>query len=352
VSGLASVWLILIFAAAVAATWVAGTVLSKATDALDARLDLGDDIGGIILLAIAGSLPELAITVSAAAGGHLSLAAGNLIGGIAVQTMVLVLCDIVAGERPLSFLVGRLTPVLEGLLVVLVVSVVLMGSLLRQSTTIVHGISPASLTIVIVWIVGIYVINRTRKSSPWKVEMPGSEPGRHHHREPHAEEKHPYASRSTVAVGIIFGAACVVTLIAGVLLEVAGNSLADRAGINGVIFGATILATATALPEISSGIAAVRLGDNALAIGDIFGGNAFQVCLFLVADAIAGKAVLPTAGRLNSWLASLGVALTAVYAIGVIGRPYKCWARLGPDSLLAIVVFGLGVAGLFVLPHG
>ena len=67
-----------------------------------------------------------------------------------------------------------------------------------------------------------------------------------------------------------------------------GNALADRAGINGVIFGATVLAMATALPEISSGIAAVRLGDNALAMGDVLGGNAFQVCLFLPADLIAG----------------------------------------------------------------
>src|SRR5581483_3465261 len=107
----------------------------------------------------------------------------------------------------------------------------------------------------------------------------------------------------------------------------------------------------TALPEISSGIAAVRLGDNALAIADIFGGNAFQVCLFVVADLVAGKAVLPTAGRLNSWLASLGVAMTAVYATGVIGRPYRTFARLGPDSMLVIVFFALGVAGLFVLPH-
>ena len=94
----------------------------------------------------------------------------------------------------------------------------------------------------------------------------------------------------------------------------------------------------------------MRLGDNALALGDIFGGNAFQVYLFLVTDLIAGSRVLPTAGRLNGWLASLAVALTAVYAIGVVGRPYRRLARLGPDSLVAIVVFALGVAGMLVLP--
>ncbi len=98
-------------------------------------------------------------------------------------------------------------------------------------------------------------------------------------------------------------------------------------------------------------LAPFRLGDNALALGDIFGGNAFQLCLFLLADVIAGAPVLPSAGRLNSWLASLGVALTAVYAIGVVGRPYRCLARLGPDSLFALLVFALGIAGMLVLPH-
>jgi len=67
--------------------------------------------------------------------------------------------------------------------------------------------------------------------------------------------------------------------------------------------------------------------------------------------ATPGAPVLPTAGRLNSWLASLGVGLTAIYAIGVVARPERCRARLGPDSILAVVVFGLGIAGLLVLPH-
>jgi cation:H+ antiporter len=352
VTSFATPLLVLVFAAGSAATWGSGVVLSKATDGLDARLGLGEELGGILLLAIAGSLPELAITVSAAAQGNLGLAAGNLIGGIAMQTMVLVLCDVAVGpRRPLTFLVGALTPVLEGLLVVLVVSGVLMGALLRPSTAIGGVVSPASVAIVVVWLVGVYVINRVRKEARWSVSMPGSHPGRRHRRQQPPERPHPFATSSTRRVGGIFLAACAVILVSGVALEISGNTLADRAGVNGVIFGATVLAAATALPEISSGIAAVRLGDNALALGDIFGGNAFQLCLFLLADLIAGSPVLPSAGRLNSWLASLGVGLTAIYAMGVIARPQRCKARLGPDSILALVVFGLGVAGMFVLPH-
>jgi cation:H+ antiporter len=351
VTGLATPWLVLVFAAGAAATWAAGVALSRSTDALDARLKLGDDLGGIVLLAVAGSLPELAITVSAAASGNLGLAAGNLIGGIAVQTMVLVICDIAVGsERPLTYLVGRLSPVLEGLLVALIVSFVLMGSLLPNSTAIGGVVSPASLAIVAFWFAGIWIVTQIRADHPWTISMPGSQPGRHRRRDPHPQRQHPFAERSTAAVAGIFGVASLVTLVAGVGLEMSGNTLANRAGINGVIFGATILSAATALPEISSGLAAVRLGDNALAVGDILGGNAFQLCLFLVADLVAGAPVLPTAGRLNGWLAALGIALTAIYATGVIVRPQRCLFRLGPDSIVAILVFAIGIYGLTALP--
>ena len=136
-TGLASPLLVLVFVVAAVATWIAGMALSKTTDALDVRLGLGEELGGLLLLSVAGSLPELAITVSAAAQGNLGLAAGNLIGGIAVQTMVLVVCDIAVGQkRPLTFLVGALSPVLEALLVALVVSGVLMGALISPSTAI------------------------------------------------------------------------------------------------------------------------------------------------------------------------------------------------------------------------
>jgi cation:H+ antiporter len=79
----------------------------------------------------------------------------------------------------------------------------------------------------------------------------------------------------------VFGVAALVTLVAGVGLEETGNQLADDLGMNGVVFGATILAAVTALPEISSGIEAVRLGAVELAMSDIYGGNAVQLNFFL-----------------------------------------------------------------------
>ena len=63
---------------------------------------------GLILLAIAGTLPEIAIVASAALAGHLDLAVGNLIGGIAIQTLVLVVLDVAAGREAPAQLPGRL----------------------------------------------------------------------------------------------------------------------------------------------------------------------------------------------------------------------------------------------------
>ena len=149
----------------------------------------------------------------------------------------------------------------------------------------------------------------------------------------------------------IFVSGCAVTPAAGVLLELTGNALADRAGVNGIVFGATALALATALPEISTGIAAIHLGDHQLVMSDVFGGNAFQVCLFLVADLIAGRPVLPTVGHANSWLAGVGIVLTVVYAAAVILRPQRRIVRRGTDSIVVVVLFAIGVIGLLAVTH-
>jgi cation:H+ antiporter len=105
VSGLPS-WLLLgIVLGSAAVIWLAGVALSDTTDVLAERLHLGSALGGLIMLAIATKLPEIAITVSAALSHHLDIAVGHILGGIAVQTVVLVAVDAfgVRERRPLTY---------------------------------------------------------------------------------------------------------------------------------------------------------------------------------------------------------------------------------------------------------
>ena len=335
---------VLIFVAGGAATWLAGGFLSKTTDALDTRFGLGEALGGLILLAITGTLPEIAITASAALSGHLDLAVGNLIGGVAIQTLVLVILDAAAGpQRPLSFLVGSLVPVLEALIVVIVLATALGGAALSPSTNL-FGASPTA--VVVFWVIGVWVVNKVRLNGTWEVHVPESRPGRKHVREPHPLGKRPYTGASTTTVVLIFLAASAVTLGAGVALQVSGNVLAGRIGMQGAIFGATFLAVASALPEISSGIAAVRLGDLQLAVGDILGGNSFQICLLLLADLLAGTPVIIAAHHSDVWLGGLGLLMTAIAAAAIIARPVRTHLWLGLDSIALVVVYALGIVFL------
>jgi cation:H+ antiporter len=57
------------------------------------------------------------------------------------------------------------------------------------------------------------------------------------------------------------------------------------------------------------------------------------------------KPALPLSGHQNAWLAALALALTAVYMGGVITRPTRP-NRIGPDSILAIVIYVVGIIGL------
>jgi cation:H+ antiporter len=337
-----------IFIASAGVIWMAGTGLSDATDALDARLGIGSALGGLILLSIATDLPELAITISAAAGGNLGLAVGNLLGGVAIQTLVLAALDTRIRDRPISYTVGSLIVVLEASIVIALLVGAVMTAQLPASTEL-AGISPGTVAIVVLWFGGLYVVDRTRKSIPWRAEAPGARPGRSKLDRAKGHEANRLQDRPTAFVTGVFVAAAVATLLAGVAIEESGNELAGRMGLSGAVFGATILAASTALPELSTGIASVKLGDNELAFSDIFGGNAFLPVLFVVADAVAGEPALSHAQATDIWMAGLGIMLTAVYIAGLIVRPKRKLGLLGPDSLAAIVIYVLGIVGLVVI---
>jgi cation:H+ antiporter len=345
-------FLLLIFAACAAAVWFAGIRLSDITDILATRFGFGEAFGGLIVLALVTNLPEIAITVSAALHHNLELAIGNILGGIAIQTVVLVVLDEfgLGKSDPLTYRAASLVLVLEGLMVITVLTLVVIGNQLNASV-IYFGVSPVDATIAVVWIVGIYLIGKARTDLPWHEQ--GAAPGSQEERRGHSVKKKFEAATKqglrTPRLIAVFVFCCLVTLVAGVGLEVSGEGIAQQIGMTGVLFGATVLAAATALPEVSTGLASMKLQDYQMAMGDIFGGNAFLPVLFLVATTLSGKSVLPQAQRTDIYLTALAVLLTVIYICGLIFRPRKQILRMGVDSLMVLLVYSLGLLGLFAI---
>ncbi len=340
-----------VFGVAALAVWYAGIKLSDTTDILAGRLGLGEALGGLILLAIATNLPEIAITVSASLANDLGIAIGNILGGIAIQTVVLALIDAIGLGRDdsLMYRSASLALVLEATLVIGVLVISVMGAQLPASAGL-GRVEPAAALIVATWVAGLWLVGRARRGLPWH-EL-GNAPGGQDARRGHAQAKRADRARRRLglrAAAAVFAAAGAVTLIAGVALERSGEVLAGRAGMSGVVFGATFLAAATALPEISTGLSSLKLGDYQLAVSDIFGGNAFLPVLFLAAGLISGHAVLPQAHATDIYLTGLGALLTAVYIVGLIFRPRRQLWVMGADSWAVFVLYAVGIAGLVVI---
>ncbi|RZK47758.1 MAG: sodium:calcium antiporter, partial [Hymenobacter sp.] len=262
--------LLLSFVAAGAAVWVAGIYLSNTTSVLATRFNLGQALGGLLLLAVVTNLPELAITISAALSQHLELATGNILGGIAVQTLVLVALDVfgLGRKAALTYQAASLVLVLEGGLVLAVLAAVLLGSQLPASL-VVARVPPGSLLIAGLWVVGLWLIGKAQKGLPWQAQgptPPGGQPQPQGSDQPHHGTAEKHQPHSTLRTVLVFMAAAGVTLVAGVVLARSGDALATHLGMSGLLFGATVLAAATSLPELSTGLASMKAGDYQLAV--------------------------------------------------------------------------------------
>ena len=339
-------FLALIFVGSGAATWGAGIVLTKTTDALDKRFNIGDAIGGLVLLGVAGSLPEIAVVYSAAIHGHVPVIIGTLIGGISIQTLLLVLFDAATGrERPLSYLAGSVMLCLETLFAIVIAVLAIAGTFVPGSVS-VANLSPLSIAIVVAWIGGLLVINQARKVPRFSETEEDAQPGRKHHERRKAEPHIFFPDKSTLQIILMFAGVSVVILIAGWLLEESGNALAGALGIGSGLFAATFMALATSIPEISTGLESIVIGDNHLAVSDIVGGNAFMLVLFLLGDVVARQPVLSGAVRQDLMFGLLGVAMMCVYAVSFRVRPKRCFCRLGVDSILALLLYIVGCVAL------
>ena len=137
---------------------------------------------------------------------------------------------------------------------------------------------------------------------------------------------------------------------AGDVVTVTGDPISVQTGMGAGFIGATLVALATSLPEISTTLEAVRLGRHRLAFSNIFGTNIMDVGSLFVADALyRGGGVLEELGGFSLFAALLGILLTAVYVAGILQRQKPSVSRMGVDSAFVLITYVVGVVVLYTL---
>lgn len=308
--------------------------LSFLVDWIDSKFQLGSAFGGTLILSVVTNLPEIAITFNGALRGDTDLAVGNILGGIVIQSVLLVLFDFANRKQssPLSTLTNSKTSILQGLFLIIILATAIAGAQLNDHAFFARFTIP-EVMIGVVWVLSLLAMKKFQS----KIKKEEVNP----------EQKE---SKLTKTSSIIYlSAISVFVLVFGVLLENSSNIIATHLHINGIIFGATVLAVITSLPEISGGLAFVKKKLYEPIISDIFGGNAFLPVLFLPATLISNKSILPHSSHLDIYLTTVAILITSVYLIGMIVALPQKKLRLGLDSWAVLFFYLLSVIGMFYM---
>lgn len=313
----------------------AGTILATAADDIAEATGWGRLLIGSVLLAGATSLPELTVDISAVKLGMADLAVGDLLGSSLMNLLILAVLDLThySSGRMLSRTAAA--HAMAGLVSVALVSIVGLGLLTTSraphwSFLEVH---------VSIWVVAAgYIWGVRMVFLDQRIALRVAEDSQL------LEEKSQQPKSLWKAVLYFVSAAIVILLVGPHLAESAGL-IADKSGLGKTFVGTTLVAFSTSLPELVASFAAIRIGAFDLAIGNVFGSNAFNMLLLFPLDAMHAGPLLQSVSP--SHLASV---LSSVMATSVVimGQLYHLERRrrfIEPDAWIVIVLIlvGLGI---------
>ena len=323
--------------------WAAGTRLANCADQIAKRTRLSDALAGLVLLAFATSLPEVATTLTASLGGNPQLATSNLLGGVAMQTALLAVVDAVAVRGALTYFSPNPVLLMQAVVLVLLLATAITLTAVGDAISL-WSVGAGAASLFLIYLLGLVVINRFERREPWKVVNPPEMP------EISAEKRMRYDSKSDRAIYLSFGFSSAVILASGWAVTEASDAIAEQTGLGSTFVGATLLAITTSLPELSTTIEAARLGAYRMAVSNIFGSNSMCLAMLFLADiGYRQGVILREAESSVVFAAGLGIVLTCVYLWGLLERENRSVGRFGWDSAAVLGLYAGGLAVLYNL---
>ncbi|OQW32790.1 MAG: hypothetical protein A4E19_05375 [Nitrospira sp. SG-bin1] len=331
----------LLFIVSAGAIVFAGTRLSHHGDQIAELTGLGRLWIGVVLMAAATSLPEVLTTMSASWIEAPDLAAGNLFGAGLSNMLTLGLIDLLYRQKRVwrqAALGHTLTAALAMVLTALAAFFVLLR------IDVVHlGVGLESAILLMLYVLGMRLVFRQEDMARRQLERKAVVEGfvEAHH----ADVNHRGELRRAV-IGFLIGA--LVLLMAAPLLAWSAERIAEESGITATFIGTSLVAITTSLPELVVSISAVRLGAFDLAVGNLFGSNAFNMAAFFFADlAYREGGLLSAVSSTHALTALWSIIMMNIGLMGIIYRAERRFMFIEPDSLLMIVIYILGLWLLF-----
>lgn len=330
-----------LFLASAATIVYAGTKLSRYGDQIADLTGLGGLWIGVVLMAGATSLPEVFTTISAAILGAPDLAAGDLFGAGMTNMLTLGLIDLMHRQKRVwqqAAFEHALSAGLAMFLTGLAAFFILYGSDVKHA-----GVGLGSMLLAVVYILGMRVIFRQEGVKRRQREQEKFVEG-----QAGKDDKGPSKRDGLKRAWIRFGLAAFVLLIAAPILAGSANRIAEQSGVTATFIGTSLVAITTALPELVTTFAAVRLGAFDLAVGNLFGSNAFNMAAFFFADlAYRTGPLLNEVSEAHVKTALWSILMMSIALMGIIYRVEKRYVLIEPDSFVIILGYCVGLWLLF-----
>jgi cation:H+ antiporter len=323
-------------AAALVVAW-AGVRLTTEADALAERTRLGGAVFGAAFLGATTSLPGIVTSVGAAAMGYPKLAVSNAVGGIAAQTVFIAFADMFYRRANLEHAAASAPNLVNGALISTLLGWVLLSGQIPQWTVL--SVHPASVVLILGYVGGLYMARDAQRHPMW---APSEMPKQRRKVVPASEEQVPIGR-----VWLKFAVYGLIVAGAGYAVSRLSTSLVRQTGISETIVGTYLSAITTSLPELVTAIAAVRRGALALAVGDILGGNVFDVLFVAFSDIAyrAGSIYAHVTDDIQLVL-SLAIVLTGVALLGLLRRERSGVANIGFEGVLVILLYAGTIVAL------
>jgi cation:H+ antiporter len=307
------------FVAMAAVIVLAGAFLARLTDRIAELTGMGRTIAGLVLLAAATSLPELTIGWNSVSIGAPDLMAGDVLGSSLMNLLILAVLDLVTRTRGTAFSRSAATHALSATAGVLMTAAVLLALLLDWKWT-VWRVGPGSAMILLTYLFSLRLIYFDEKSARERLDEPRSEG----------------MSLRVAVAGYLVAAAAI--FLAAPRLSRSADQLAELTGFGHSFFGTVFIAAVTSLPEAVTTLAAIRLGRTDMAVGNIFGSNAFNMAILAVADCATPGALLSEISKSHAVTAAAVIFVTAAATLSLLYRAEKRWWIIEPDAALVILL--------------